>query len=100
MEANGCVNLGTITIKKRQVLVYSIKDCQMHSLDVNVDDWDKTAMMAAMDAKSVQKELKDNEKLTSTKDVIKFHPDRYEVCEDAFLNLLSQTIGAYGEPLQ
>ena len=34
------------------------------------------------------------------KDIKKFNPDKHEMCEDAFLNLLSQTIGAYGEPLQ
>ena len=98
-EANGCVNLGTIAIKKLQALVYWIKDCQMHSLEVNADDWDEAAMMAVMDMKCIWKELKDNKKLLSVKGIVKFNPDRYEMCEDAFLNLLSQTIGMYGEPL-
>ena len=48
MEAYGHVNLGTIAIKN---LVYWIKDHQMCSLDVNVDDWDKAAMTAVMDMK-------------------------------------------------
>ena len=91
MEANGHVNLGTVAIKKVQVLVYWIEGHQMCSLDVNVDVWDEGAMTAAMDAKCVQKELKDNEKLLSMKDTMKFNPNRYETCEDAYRNLLSQT---------
>ena len=57
-EANGHVNLGTIAIMNLQSLVYWIKDHQMCSLDVNADDWDKVAMMAVMDMKHIQKELK------------------------------------------
>ena len=89
MEANGCVNLGTIVITKLQALVHWIKDCQMHSLDVNADNWDEALMMAVMDVKCVQKELKDNEKLLSMKDIVKFNPNRYETCEDDFLYLAS-----------
>ena len=44
-EANGHVNQGTIAIKKLQALVHWIKDCQICSLDGNVDDWDDGCKM-------------------------------------------------------
>ena len=99
MEANGHVNLGTVAIKKLQALIFWIKDHQMRSLDIDAANWDQAAMAAVMEAKHVHKEMKDNEKLPSMKDIMKFNPDRYKLCKDAFLNVLSQTISTNGEPL-
>ena len=61
----------------------------MRSLDIDATNWDQAAMVAAMEAKCVCKEMKDNEKPPSVKDIMKFNPDRYELCKDAFLNVHS-----------
>ena len=99
MEVKGCVNLGTVAIKKLQVLVFWIKDCQIRSLDIDATNWDQVAMATAMEVKHVHKEMKDNKKLPSVKDIMKFNPDRYVLCKDSFLNILSQMIGTNVEPL-
>ena len=52
-EANGCVNLGTIMIKHLQVLVFWIKNHQMHSLDIMAANWNQAAMDTAMETKCV-----------------------------------------------
>ena len=88
-----------VAIKKLQVLVFWIKDCQMRSLDLDPISWNPISMAAAMEAKHVHKEMKDSKKVPSMKDIMKFNPNRYELCEDSFLNVLSQTIGMNGEPL-
>ena len=99
-EANRCVNLGMVAIKKLQVLVFWIKDHQMRSLDLDPVNWNPISMAATMEAKCIHKEMKDSKKAPSMKDIMKFNPDRYKLCEDAFLNVLSQTIGASSEPLR
>ena len=83
-----------VAIKKLQVLVFWIKDCQMRSLDLDSVSWNPISMAATMEVKRVCMEMKDSKKVPSVKDI------RYKLCEDTFLNVLSQTIGMNGEPLQ
>ena len=99
-EANGHVNLGTVVIKKLQALMCWIKDHQMRSLDLDPLSWNPLSMATTMKAKHVHKEMKDSKKVPFMKDIIKFNPNRYELCEDTFLNFLLQTIGTNVEPLQ
>ena len=99
MEVNGHVNLGTVVIKKLHVLIFWIKDHQMRSLDIDTTNWDQAVMATAMEAKHVHKEMKNNKKPPYMRDIMKFNPNRYELCKDAFLNILSQMIGANSAPL-
>ena len=46
-----------------------------------------------MEGKHVHKEAKETESAPSIKDLKKFNPDKFEMCQDAFLNVLSQLIG-------
>ena len=89
----GCMHLGTITIKKLQALVFWCKDHQMHGVDLVAAEFDQAALNKAMEGKHVCKEVKETESAPSIKDLKKFNPDKFETCQDAFLNVLSQLIG-------
>ena len=58
MEANGCVNLSTITIKHLQGLVYYVRDRRMHGMMMTAKDWMQEAMETAMTKKEVKKASK------------------------------------------
>ena len=95
----GCMHLGTIMIKKLQALMFWCKDHQMHGVDLVVAEFDQAALNEAMEGKRVCKEAKGTESAPSIKDLEKFNPDKFETCQDAFLNVLSQLIGVRGIPL-
>ena len=93
------VNLGTIVLKRIQALVYWVRDRQKRGLGIDAADFTDAAMLEAMRVKVVRKELKDT-KEPDVKDLGKFDPDLFESYEDAFANLLAQSIGVQGEPLR
>jgi len=89
--ADGRVTLGTMVIKRLQALVWLVKDCQVHGVDINANDWDAAVMTAAMEQCHISKD--DSEKALSVKDIGKFNLMELETYEDAFVNLLAQTKG-------
>ena len=89
----GCVHLGTITIKKLQALMFWCKNHQMHGVDLVAAEFDQAALNEDMEGKHVHKEAKETELAPSIKDLEKFNLDKFETCQDAFLNVLSQLIG-------
>ena len=88
-----CTSGGTIMIKKLQALVFWCKDHQMHGVDLVAAEFDQAALNEAMEGKRVHKEAKETELAPSIKDLEKFNPDKFEMCQDVFLNVLSQLIG-------
>ena len=97
--AEGRVNLGTVTIKRIQALVYWVKDRMKRGLDITAADFTAESMAEAGRMKIVRKELKDKSQ-PDVKDLGKFDPDFFESFEDAFVNLLAQCIGVMSEPLR
>ena len=91
------VNLGTVQIKRIQALVWWIHDCQKHLIALDVNNFTPDTLERAIENKRIQKEQASAE--VTTKDLSKFDPDNYEIHEDAFLNMLSQTYGSQGETL-
>ena len=91
MGANGCVNLSTVAIKHLQGLLYWLTDCHMHQLTTSDADWTQEVMQMAMSQKEIKGMSKDDKK-PSVKDMGKFNPDYFQTYNDAFKNLLAQTI--------
>ena len=95
-QQEGCMHLGTIAIKKLQALVFWCKDHEMRGLNLVAAEFDQAVMLKAMEGKQVQKEVKETESAPAVKDLRKSDPFRFETCQDAFLNILSQLIGVQG----
>ena len=72
----------------------------MHEVDLVAAEFNQAMLSEAMEGKRVHKEVKEMELAPLIKDLEKFNPDKFEMCQDAFLNVLSQLIGAQGIPLQ
>ena len=71
----------------------------MHGVDHVAAEFDQAALNKAMEGKHVHKEAKETELSPSIKDLEKFNPDKFEMCQDAFLNVLTKLIGVEGIPL-
>jgi hypothetical protein len=96
--ADNRVNLGTVTIKKLQGLVFWIKDNMIRGQELDLDDFTTAVLRESMTRKSLkQSETPKDE--PSVKELDKFDPAYFEVHEDAFLNLLAQMREALQEPL-
>ena len=85
------VNLGTVQIKALQALVWWIHDRQTHGQALVGAEWTQAALTAARQSKRIDKEREKTD--ASVGDLVKFDPDIFETCEDAFKNLLAQKIG-------
>src|SRR6056300_1416475 len=96
--ANTRVNLGTVQIKKIQALIWWIRDRTKHGLVLDSAEFTPAVLVDALEKKRIQKEQADAE--VSVKDLGKFNPDDFDVHEDAFLNMLSQSHGSQGETLR
>ena len=96
--ANTRVNLGTVQIKKIQALIWWIRDRTKHGLALDSAEFTPAVLVDALEKKRIQKEQADAE--VSVKDLGKFNPDDFDVHEDAFLNMLSQSHGSQGETLR
>ena len=83
-------------IKKLQALVFWCKDHQMHGVDLVAAEFDQAVLNKAMEGKHVCKEVKEMESAPLIKDLEKFNLDEFEMCQDSFLNVLSQLIGVQG----
>ena len=97
MLAEGRVLLGTVIVKRLQMLVWWVRDHQKRGLEVDVVDWTTDTMQEAAQMKSLKCDLADKE--PSVSDLGKFDPDDFDLFEDAFLNLLAQSYGVLCEPL-
>jgi hypothetical protein len=93
--ADNCVNLGTVTIKKLQGLIFWIKDSTIRGQEL---DFTAAGLCELMTRKSL-KQSEGTKDEPSVKELDKFNPAYFEVHEDAFLNLLAQMRGALLEPL-
>jgi len=89
--ADGCVILSTTVIKWLQVLIWWVKDCQVHDIATTANDWDNAVMTAAMEQRRISKS--ETDKALPVKDIGKFNLMEFETYEDAFVNLLAQTPG-------
>ena len=98
MQAEGRVLLGTVVVKRLQMLVWWVQDHQKCGLEVEAADWTADVMQKAAQMKSLKWDLADKE--LSVSDLGKFDPDDFDSFEDAFLNLLVQSYGMLHEPLR
>ena len=96
--ADGCINLGTVQIKKLQALVWWVHDEIKHGQALVAADWNVAAVNMAMECKHVDKECELAD--VGVKDLVKFDLDDFDVHEDAFLDMLAQTCGIQGEPVR
>jgi hypothetical protein len=96
--AEGCVNVGTIQVKKLQALCYWVCDQQKHGQGITQDDWDDDTVMAMIKKMCIEKGQDTGN--VSVMDLGKFNPDDFETHETAYINLLAQTYGAQGENLK
>ena len=97
-QAEGRVYLGTVIVKRLQMLVWWVRDHQKHGLPVNAADFNVQVMNQAAEMKSLKRDMAEKE--PSVSDLGKFDPDDFDAYEDAFLNLLAQSYGVIREPLR
>ena len=88
---DGRVLLSTVQIKRLQGLVWWLHDRIKHHQPLDAAAFTAQVMATAMTKKTIEKQLVDS--TVTVKDLGKFHPDDFDVQEDAFLNVLSQTLG-------
>ena len=83
--------LAQYTSKKIQALVWWINDRQKFGQDLDPDEFDQAAMLAAMQSKRIEKDQFSSDVATIT--LAKFDPDDFETHEDSFMMsiVLSQT---------
>ena len=96
--AEGRVLLGTVAIKHLQALVWWVRDNQKRGVALVAANFTPAVMQQAMIAKGIEKGRGAAD--TTIKDLGKFDPEDYDVHEDAFLNLLAQTIGSCRESIR
>jgi len=89
---DGRVLLSTVTIKRLQGLVWWIHDRIKHQRPLVAADFTPDVMRMAMTRKRYEKQMSEATP-PAVKDLGKFNPDDFDVQEDSFLNLLSQTPG-------
>ena len=86
----GCVNLGTVHIKKIQALVWWINDRQKFGQDFDPAKFNQATMLASMQSKRIKKDQPSRDVATITLE--KFNPYDFETHEDSFMNMLSQAL--------
>ena len=89
-QAEGRVLLGTVVIKRLQMLVWWVRDHQKRGLPLVAADFNVATMSQASEMKILRHELTDKE--PSVADLGKFDPDDFDAHEDAFLSLLAQSL--------
>jgi hypothetical protein len=90
--------VGTIQVKKLQVLCYWVRNHQKHGQAINHNDWDEATVQETIEMMSIEKGQDTGNVLVS--DLGKFDPEDFETYEMAFINLLTQTYGANKESLK
>jgi hypothetical protein len=97
-QAEGRVLLGMVIIKCLQTLVWWMRDQQKRGLTLSAADFDVETMNQASEMKTLC--CKRAKKEPSITDLGKFNPDDFDLHEDAFLNLLTQSFRVLREPLR
>ena len=97
MQAEGRDLLGTVVVQCMKTLVWWVNDQLKHGLNPQADNFMPEVMKQSAQEKIVRKELAETEPTIT--DLGKFDPDDFNTYEDAFLNLLGQTLGVLKEPL-
>ena len=88
------VHMTTVQIKKMQALVWWIRDRMTHSQPLVAIAFDDDALNAALERKRIEKEGTETEVKIS--EIMRFDPNKYEDCNDAFRNVLALKKGKYG----
>jgi len=75
-QAEGRVYLGTVVVKRLQMLVWWVRDHQKRGLPINAADFDVPAMNQAAEMKSLKRDMAEKE--PSVSDLGKFDPVFHE----------------------
>lgn len=95
--AGNRVHMPTVLIKNLQTLCWWASDRTKRNLPLDADLFDADELRTAREAKRIQ--ATQSTGTESTADLLKFNPDTFEACDEAFVTFLQQVIGAVKEPL-